>query len=182
MCTCIPRPCLWANSATHSHTGGQEVYSAWMEASTRICPSPAPCQSSYRRTWFSQSPHLSGEKSSGAPKYTAPLHRLAEIPASSTCRATTPMRIYMSAMQVTPEAIISASPRPVAAAMDRSSHLASAGKMKSLSQLWRSCPPPYPRMRVMGIWVWQLTRPGIITLPVQSMVRPKSPWGRLGPT
>ena len=104
------------------------------------------------------------------------------MPASSTCFAITPGRIYMSAMQVTPEAIISASPSPVAAARERSSQRSSAGKMKSWSQLCRSCPPPYPRMRVMGTWVWQLTKPGIITLPVQSMVWSKSPTGRSAPT
>ncbi len=32
------------------------------------------------------------------------------------------------------------------------------------------------------MWVWQLTKPGIITLPAQSMVSSKLPWGRAGPT
>ena len=40
-----------------------------------------------------------------------------------------------------------ASPSPVAEARERSSQRSSAGKMKSWSQLCRSCPPPYPRLR-----------------------------------
>ena len=135
-----------------------------------------------RVRWLAQSSQDAGEKSAGSPKYTAPTDRLAEMPAFRICWAMIPVRIYISAMQVTPEAIISASPSPVAAARERSSHLSSAGKMKSLSQLCKSWPPPYPRMRVMGMWVWQLTKPGIITLPEQSMVSSKLPWGRTGPT
>ena len=53
-----------------------------------------------------------------------------------------PVCAYISAIQVTPVAIISARPRPVPAATARASSLASAGKMKSLSQLCRSWPPP----------------------------------------
>ena len=56
------------------------------------------------------------------------------MPASTICRAMVPVFIYMSATQVTPEAIISARPRPVPAATARWSSLASAGKMKSFSQ------------------------------------------------
>jgi hypothetical protein len=78
---------------------------------------------------LAQSPHFSGEKSAGSPKYTAPQDRLAEMPASSTVWAMVSVFIYMSAMQVVPEAIISASPRAVPAATQRSSSLASAGKM-----------------------------------------------------
>ena len=38
MCTCIPRPWALAKSAVHSHRPGWEVYSPWMEASTRMRP------------------------------------------------------------------------------------------------------------------------------------------------
>ena len=100
-----------------------------MEASTLIWPSPTPFHSSVRAIWFRQSPQASGEKSSGAPKYTPPQDRLALTPDSSTIRATAPVCIYISAMQVVPEAIISARPRAVPAATHRSSSLASAGKI-----------------------------------------------------
>ena len=100
-----------------------------MEASTKICPPLAPCHPSVRAIWFWQSPHLSGEKSSGAPNHTPPQDRLADRPASRAVRATAPLCIYMSAMQVVPEAIISAMPRAAPAATQVSSSLASAGKI-----------------------------------------------------
>ena len=83
-------------------------------------------------------PQVSGEKSSGAPKYTPPQDRLAEMPAFMISWAMVPVCIYISAMQVVPPAIISARPRAAPAATARSSSLASAGKMKSLSQCCKS--------------------------------------------
>ena len=118
------------------------MYSPWTEASTRIWPAPAPCHSSVRAAWFRQSPQVSGEKSSGAPKYTPPQDRLALMPASRICSAMVPVCIYISATQVTPEAIISARPSPAPAATARLSRRASAGKIYWLSQVCRSHPPP----------------------------------------
>ena len=59
---------------------------------------------------------------------------MAEMPASAAACAITPVRMYMSAMQVVPEAIISISPREVQAATARSSHRDSTGKIKSFNQ------------------------------------------------
>ena len=64
------------------------------------------------------------------------------MPASRTVWAMAGVCIYISAMVVVPEAIISARPRPVPAATARSSSLASAGKIHWVSQVWRSHPPP----------------------------------------
>ena len=50
--------------------------------------------------------------------------------------------MYMSAMVVTPLAISSARARPAPAFTARSSSLASAGKIQSLSQVCKSQPPP----------------------------------------
>ena len=100
-----------------------------MEASTRIWSPLVLCHRSVRAIWLRQSEQLSTEKSSGAPKYTPPQDRLALMPALTISSAMTPVRMYMSAMQVTPEAIISASPRAAPAATARLSSLASAGKM-----------------------------------------------------
>ena len=152
-----------------------------MDASVRIWPCPALCQRSVSSFWFLQSPQPSEVKSPAAPKYTPPQDRLAEMPASRQSWAMVPVCMYMSAMQVTPEAIISASPSPAPARTARSSSLASAGKIQSLSHVWRSWPPPYPRMRVMGTWVWALTKPGSMTRLVQSMTSSNSPAGRSGP-
>ena len=60
---------------------------------------------------------------------TPPQHRLALMPEAATSWATASVWPYMSAMVVTPEAIISARPRSVQARMARSSQRASTGKM-----------------------------------------------------
>ena len=84
---------------------------------------------SVRAVWLAQSPHFSGEKSAGSPKNIPPQDRLAEMPDSRMVRAMTSSFMYISAIQVVPEAIISARPRAVPAATQRSSILSSAGKM-----------------------------------------------------
>ena len=66
--TCIPSFFSWAYAAIHCHRGTLEVYSPWMEASTKIWPFPAPCHSSVSRRWLSQSLQVAGLKSAGAPK------------------------------------------------------------------------------------------------------------------
>ena len=61
--------------------------------------------------------------------WTPPTDRLALMPAAATSWAMAGEWPYMSAMQVTPEAIISARPRSVQHRMARSSHRASTGKI-----------------------------------------------------
>ena len=128
-CTCMRWLWSWANWAIHCHRGAEEVYSPWMEASRRICPSPAPWNSSVRARWATQSPQVSGLKSAGSPKYTPPQDRLALMPAFKISWAMVEVNMYMSATQVTPEAIISARPSPAPACTARGSSLPSAGKM-----------------------------------------------------
>ena len=77
-----------------------------------------------------------------ASNWTPPQDRLALMPASRICSAMVPVCIYISATQVTPEAIISARPSPAPAATARLSRRASAGKIYWLSQVCRSHPPP----------------------------------------
>ena len=136
----MPRPWSAAYRAIQSHSPAWEVYSAWMEASTRMRPSSRPCHFSVSSRWTTQSWFLSGSK--GSSNWTPPQETLALMPAFSTSRRRASVCIYMSAMQVTPEAISSARPRAAQQRMARSSHLASTGKMKLWSQSWRSWPSP----------------------------------------
>ena len=64
------------------------------------------------------------------------------MPACKTVSAMAGVCMYMSAMVVTPLAISSARARPAPAFTARSSSLASAGKIQSLSQVCKSQPPP----------------------------------------
>ena len=59
--------------------------------------------------------------------------------------------IYVPAMQVTPEAIISARPSAVADQKNRPSSLSSAGKILSSNHLWRGRSSPYPLKSVIAL-------------------------------
>ena len=77
--------------------------------------------------WTTQSPWVAGSRVSE--NWTPPQLRLALMPAEATSWAMMSVCIYISAMVVTPEAIISARPRAVQDRTARSSQRASTGKM-----------------------------------------------------
>ena len=96
------------------------------------------------------------------------------IPTSCAASTTASSNRYISQVLVTPARSISAAPSLIPHRASSAVIWPSRGHMTLVNQSIRGSPSPAPRTKVIGVWAWLLTSPGI-TRPPSLVVGPG--WG-----